>query len=160
MKHTNLIRILILLAALALVLLLMWWFPRQTAGVDSVRIDTVYVDKPMPVLRIDTVEIDKPYKVTIYIPDTAARKQAESQDIITSVEIDNGLLSLSKLTPTGLGIKQEYHLPELSAIQIDGKGNTVIVEDKKLKKKQRWQKIKRTAVIVGVGLMGLVIGRI
>jgi len=127
---------------------------------EQVRIpDTVYVNKPYKVVEIKTKDIEKPVKVYVYIRDTVLRREVEHQNIITAVDIKHkGLfnkmdfIQVDKITPKGLVLRNEYQLPPLREIKIDGKGDVEI-------KKKRFPKLKKVVGIVLIGAAGFIIGK-
>lgn len=134
--------------------LIAWFFwPSPTIVHELGRIDTVRVDKVLP---RDTIMIPSaPEIVYIYKEaDTAARAKAEKGDILTAVNVSRNLVTVDKLTPRGIGIRQEYTLPELAAVRIDGQGNTEITPDKKARRRKFWRKVE----VIGVGIAGIFIG--
>lgn len=133
--------------------LLVWYFwPTPTVVQSEGRIDTVYINKVLP---RDTVMIPSaPQIVRIYLPDTAARAKAEKGDIVTAVNVSRNLVTVEKLDPRGIGIRQEYHLPELAAVRIDGNGQAQITPDRKAKRQKFWRKM----AVIGSGVGGLIVG--
>ena len=131
--------------------------PSPTVVQQPGRIDTVYVGKPMPIAVIDTAAATKPAKVVVHTADTAARTKAEKQDIITAVEVNRNLVVVEKLDPRGIGIRQEYKLPELAAVKIDGNGQAQISPDRQAKRRKFLRKVGIVAAGAGGFVLGLVL---
>lgn len=147
-----------LLAVIAAIILAWLLWPSPPAPLGITRIDTVFVSKPLPIQHIDSASITLPYRVLIYKKDSIARQQAEKQDIITYVAIERGVLIIDKLTPRGIGIREEHKLPELAKIEIDGTGKTSVIEDKRAKRKKWWRKAGHKAAVVGAAVAGVLVG--
>ena len=128
--------------------------------VEELRVpDTVYVPKPYKVVEIKPQYIEKPVKVYVYLKDTTLRKEAEQSDIITGVHLkrknlfsSDELLTLDKITPKGIVLRNEYITPKIGELRIDEKGNVEI-------KKKKFTKLKKAAAIVLPLAAGFLIGR-
>ena len=128
--------------------------------IEETRIpDTVFVKKPYKVTEIKTQYVEKPVKVYVYLKDTTLRKEAEQSDIITGVHLkrknlfsSDELLTLDKITPKGIVLRNEYITPKIGELRIDEKGNVEI-------KKKKFTKLKKAAAIILPIAAGFVIGR-
>jgi len=128
--------------------------------VEQTRIpDTVFVKKPYKVTEIKTQYIEKPVKVYVYLKDTTLRKEAEQSDIITGVHFkrknlfsSDDILTLDKITPKGIVLRNEYITPKIGELRIDEKGNVEI-------KKKKFTKLKKAAAIILPLAAGFLIGR-
>lgn len=127
---------------------------------ENVRVpDTFFVKKPYKVTEIKTQYIEKPIKVYVYLKDTTLRKEVEQSDIITGVHLkrknlfsSDELLTLDKITPKGIVLRNEYITPKIGELRIDEKGNVEI-------KKKKFTKFKRAAAIILPLAAGFIIGR-
>ena len=128
--------------------------------IEETRIpDTVFVKKPYKVTEIKTQYVEKPVKVYVYLKDTTLRKEAEQSNIITGVHLkrknlfsSDELLTLDKITPKGIVLRNEYITPKIGELRIDEKGNVEI-------KKKKFTKLKKAAAIILPIAAGFVIGR-
>lgn len=148
------------LIALLGILVLLWifWPTTRPDWPAPDKTDSVTVNHPIHITQTDPIKRFPPTTVYVYVPDTLARAKVEKQDIITDVSIQNGLIDVEKISPRGVGIKQEYHIPQLAGIRIDGQGMVVITDDKKARHKAWWQKVGRRALLVGTFVGGIFIG--
>lgn len=118
-------------------------------------VDTVIVNKPYKVEVIK--EVSKPYKVLVYQKDTAARKAAEKETIITSVSyvrhnIFNrklDFLKVDKIDTAGNIFSSNYNTQHLKEIKIDGSGDVQVK-----KRKYIGLKIAGAVAMVTAGYLG------
>ena len=127
---------------------------------ENVRVpDTFFVKKPYKVTEIKIQYVEKPVKVYVYLKDTTLRKEAEQSDIITGVHLkrknlfsSDELLTLDKITPKGIILRNEYITPKIGELRIDEKGNVEI-------KKKKFTKLKKAAAIILPLAAGFLIGK-
>lgn len=122
-------------------------------------VDTVgYVIKSKPIPKQDVVV---PATRTVGKSDTAARKKAERSKIVTSVVRRSDFLDITTIDIQGVSQIETYAIPPEIDFQVDSSG-TVGVDPKaerKARRRHTWGKIGRTAVLVGVGVVGVLLGR-
>ena len=118
--------------------------------------DTVYVNKPYPVIKIQTIE--KPVLTIIYKTDTVLRKQYEKENIITQVTFNPSHnffnrrkldFKVGKIDTKGKISLSEYHATNAKQININNKGE---VEVKR--KNFLGLKIGGTIVLTGLTYLG------
>jgi len=127
---------------------------------ENVRVpDTIFVKKPYKVTEIKTQYIEKPVKVYVYLKDTSLRKEVEQSDIITGVHLkrknlfsSDELLTLDKITPKGIVLRNEYLTPTIRELRIDEKGNVEI-------KRKKFTKLKKAVAIILPLAAGFLIGK-
>jgi hypothetical protein len=110
--------------------------------------DTTYVQNyEPPVVR----DVTPPQTVIVYQErDTSLRKALEKGNIISGMEIRNGILEIHHVTPDAQVYEQHYDISNIRSFTMD---SSMQVEVKPKRRIGKW--LKKTAIIAGIAVAAI-----
>jgi hypothetical protein len=142
-----------IIASIILAFVILWRFtePKESPNLGKIRKDSVDYIKPIaPVTNNYATHITYQTKI-----DSAKRKEAEKEPIITGVKIEGNEVSIQKIDSAGKITEEKHEVEEGSKVLIDNKGFEEKKRTKtgKLLRKAGKVALKGLAVIGGIAIV-------